>query len=117
MSNVIEDSMRVVCKEAVDSLNAVKTFSPKGHPTGKYSKDWTFEVEPVKRFTRKARVYNEDHYRLTHLLENGHALVRGGRAIGKGSVDAYVHIAPVNDKAHERFVEEVINRIAEIESS
>lgn len=115
LSGVIEDSMKTVCKEAVADLNAVKTFSPNGNPTGAYSRDWTYEVKPVKRYTRQAIVYNEDHYRLTHLLENGHALKRGGRVYG--SVRAYEHIYPINEKAQERFIEEVVNAITDIKSN
>lgn len=109
ISGAIEDTMKKVCQDACDDLKAVKRFSPNGNPSGAYSKDWTYEVKPVKRFTRKAIVYNEDHYRLTHLLENGHALVRGGRTYGH--VKSYEHIYPINEKAHKQFVEEVIECI------
>lgn len=114
VNQVIDDAMKATCEQAVSELKAVQSFSPNGHPSGKYSADWTYEIKPIRRYTRQAKVYNEDHYRLTHLLENGHALVRGGRKVG--NVKGFEHIAPVNEKAHEQIINEIINRVTDYET-
>lgn len=113
VNEVIDDAMKEVGTEARDQLRSVKQFSPQGNPTGKYSKDWQIEVQPVKRYSRKYVVYNEEHYRLTHLLESGHAKVLWGHDTGE-DVPGYKHIEPVNNKVQERLAEEVIERIIEL---
>lgn len=114
VNEVIDDAMMATAKEAEQELKAVSRFSENGNPTGVYSADWTFGVQPVKRYSRQIVVYNADHYRLTHLLEFGHALKRGGRKYGQ--VQGYEHIKPVNDKAQENFINEVVERITELNS-
>lgn len=113
VNEVVDDAMRTVADEATEELKAVRYFSPKGNPTGEYSKDWVLDVEPVKRYSRKFVVHNEDHYRLTHLLESGHSKWLWGRDTG-AKVQGYSHIKPVNDKAQKRVVEEIIERVVDI---
>lgn len=72
--------------------------------TGKYNKSWTRKMER-KRLYASVKVYNKNHYRLTHLLEFGHAKVNGGRA------PAFPHIAPVNDRVEDMFVTEFLNAV------
>ena len=108
----LNESMKSVADMAVQELRAVSKFSPSGNPTGEYSKDWDKKSEAITRLSNKIIVYNEDHYRLTHLLEKGHALRRGGRKIG--SVKAYPHIEPVEQKVISEFEKDVIDRITNI---
>lgn len=110
--DALNESMKKVSDMAVQELRSVSRFSPKGNPTGEYSKDWDKKSEAITKFTNKIIVYNEDHYRLTHLLEKGHALRRGGR--NYGSVKAYPHIRPVEQKVISEFENDVINRITNI---
>lgn len=49
--------------------------------------------------------YNKKYYRLTHLLEFGHATRNGGRT------KAIPHIRPTEDKYREKFVEELERKI------
>lgn len=46
-------------------------------------------------------VHNKEHYRLTHLLEKGHAKRSGGRT------RAIPHIAPAEEAAKEKFIQDV----------
>ena len=113
VSTVIDDAMKEVARESAEDLKAVRRFSPNGSPSGEYSKDWTWKIEPAKRWIRRVVVYNDEHYRLTHLLESGHSKYLWGRPTGQ-SVRGYEHIKPINDKAQEHFEAAVERRIQEI---
>lgn len=97
--DVLNESVKEVSDEAAEKLRAVDHFAPGRTPSGDYSGSWTNEPVPVGRFSVKNVVHNEEHYRLTHLLENGHVSRNGtGRTFGR--VQAYPHIAPVNEWAN-----------------
>lgn len=109
---VLESCVKEVADEAVTKLQAVKHFAPGRNPSGDYSKDWTQDTMPTARLKTKTVVHNEDHYRLTHLLENGHVSRNGtGRTFGR--VPAYPHIAPVNDWAEKQLPKLVKERLSE----
>lgn len=61
----------------------------------KYHGSWGVTVQKA-RLGVTAVIHNKKYYRLTHLLEKGHVLRRGGRQIG--TVRAFPHIAPVEQK-------------------
>jgi hypothetical protein len=89
------DEVRAEIQQAQDELSddgvqMLKASSPAD--TGKYASSW-------KRKKTKTGyvIYNEKYYRLTHLLENGHAKRGGGR------VAARVHIRPVEQRLVEQF--------------
>ena len=103
---VMDDAIKETTDEAVRDLHAVNNFSPKGSPTGAYSKSWTSEQRLTSRYSKTSTVYNENHYRLTHLLESGHSKVLWGRKTGE-RVSAYPHIAPINEKAQESVIRKV----------
>lgn len=110
---VIRESVEQVSKEAVEKLQAVSTFAPGGHPSGDYSKSWTVEDVKTGRFRHKTVVHNEEHYRLSHLLEKGHVTRNGtGRTFGRTT--AYPHIAPVNEWAASELPKEVERRLRNI---
>lgn len=84
------------------------------HPSGsgeygswdKYNRDWgIFQTKTDKKNHIKATVHNKEHYRLTHLLEKGHALIGGGRT------RAFPHILPVAKEAEDELVENIKKRI------
>ena len=88
-----------VAKECKTNLEA---DSPK--KTGKYAKSWTVTVTENTALSKHVVIHNKE-YRLTHLLENGHAKRNGGRT------RAFPHIKPNEEKANAEFekrVEEVI---------
>lgn len=71
----LESAVDTTAKEIVKELKAT---SPKR--SGEYAKSWTQNRTPLKKGTGYGRIaYNKDHYRLTHLLEYGHAKRGGGR--------------------------------------
>lgn len=109
-ATVVEESAKEVADKAVSKLQSVARFNPNRNPSGDYSKDWTDEQFVTGRFTTRVVVFNQDHYRLTHLLENGHVSRNGtGRTFGR--VKAYPHIAPVNDWAEAEIPRVVKERL------
>ena len=67
---------------------------------GKYRKSWKNKVLRGRGHI-SVTVYNAKYYRLTHLLEYGHAKRNGGRT------KAFNHIEPVEKMVSEKFVESV----------
>lgn len=89
VTEVVEDT----AKKANAELRKTSTGEFKNR-TGAYRRSWTRQITKTN-ISVKATVYNRDHYRLTHLLEFGHVLKRGGRTIGV--VKAFPHIEGVNN--------------------
>ena len=89
----IEDKIDLIAEDVVnEAVTELKTTSPKRH--GKYARNWRFKKNAKGSYV----IYNADPtYRLTHLLENGHALRNGGRS------QAFPHIKPVEEKVKENF--------------
>lgn len=98
VKGIDEDAERVA-EETVKELQASSPRRKGG--SGDYAKSW------AKKRNEKGKwvVYNKDHYRLTHLLEKGHAKRNGGR------VAPQVHIKPVEEKVIADFEEAVEKRI------
>lgn len=98
--NITQGITAVGYEAAKECRKELKQTSPKRH--GDYSKSWAISKqnsrpgEPMRYI-----VHNREHYRLTHLLEKGHAKRGGGR------VPAQVHIAPVEKMVKEKFVQDV----------
>lgn len=100
---VVDEAVKITAKEAAGEL---KKANPPG--SGKYGKwdkynaSWTVsQTKTDMRYHYKATVHNKKYYRLTHLLEKGHALPQGGRS------KAFPHIAPVEAKANEKLLERI----------
>lgn len=90
-------SSEKVGKAAVKQL---KQTSPKRY--GKYAKSWTMKTEPEVGQPHKRIVHvKAPHYRLTHLLEHGHAKVGGGR------VEGIPHVRPAEEEVIREFTREV----------
>lgn len=70
----------------------------------KYPKGWSVRIK-AGRLDVEGIVYNKDHYRLTHLLEFGHATRNGGRT------KAFPHIAEVNAFAQKDVLERLREKL------
>ncbi len=77
---------------AQDTVKRLKQTSPK--LTGEYRKGWK-----TKKVKTAQVIHNKTEYRLTHLLEKGHAKRGGGR------VAAIPHIAPAEEIAIRDYIE------------
>lgn len=92
---VVADAVKQTATATVKEIRAkAKAEFPDG--TGDYAKSWTQKVDgSLKKTGKIARIVfaKAPFYRLTHLLENGHAKVNGGRVEGRP------HVAPAAEKA------------------
>ena len=108
-SDDISDGIKNLSDECADELKEeLKKTSPRKR--GKYAKAWKVKNLSNGRLNYANVVYNP-RGQLTHLLENGHALRRGGRSIG--IVKAYPHISPAENKIKKKYengIKEIITK-------
>lgn len=102
---VLDQSAKNVAKETVEEL---KETSPKRHGKygGKYAKGWAFRRETTLKGSSYV-IYNPKHYRLTHLLEKGHAKVNGGRT------RKFPHIQPAEQRAVKGYEQTIRRRLSQ----
>lgn len=99
VTEAVNETVQDVAEKAAAELKTAGDF--KGR---KYRASWSTEVQKKVGYT-DATVFNKKHYRLTYLLEFGHAKQNGGRT------RSFPHIAPVNDKVAEMFETELQKRL------
>jgi len=86
---VIQSTIDTTARDAAQKL---KAESARTHGNGEYARNWA-----VKKERGSAVVYNKaPTYRLTHLLENGHDIVRNGKKVGEYRPKEK-HIKPVEE--------------------
>lgn len=93
----MDEIVKRVGKAGVSALKSSSRSTFGG--TGKYASGWTSQVE-TNRYGTVVTIYNK-YPGLPHLLENGHAKRGGGRVQGR------THIAPVEEKMVNEFIEGV----------
>ena len=85
---------------AVTVRKEAKQNSPRN--TGTYAKSWKYKKVSETTTDLTMVVYvDPPHYRLTHLLEYGHALRKGGRA------RAIPHIKPAEEVGRQQMIDEI----------
>lgn len=95
---VAEGIKKAVNDVAKETVRTLKTTSPRSLRGGKYARGWTLRVEFESPEDIRVRISNRTKPQLTHLLENGHAKVNGGRVDGKP------HIRPAEQAAADKLV-------------
>ena len=93
ISDIVEKDANEIGKEATNKL---KQTSPKG-ATGEYAKGWKLRKDKKGKNNYIIKLYNKDHYQLTHLLEFGHATANGGHT------ESQPHIRPVEQEYGKKF--------------
>ena len=98
-SEIVVEKVASECsyKAAKVARDLVRTGISHGR---KYNSGWK-----IKRNKDEAIVYNASQPGLTHLLENGHDIVRNGQKVGHA--EGIPHIKPAEEIASKRFVEMV----------
>lgn len=104
-----EISTQAIEQAAKETVRYLKANSPKGtRKNKKYAMTW--KADKNKHFTGAYKwsmtVYNDKNYRLTHLLEYGHAKQNGGRT------NAQPHIAPAEELCEQFLMDAVLDIIS-----
>lgn len=107
---VLDKAVSSVAEDSAIKLRGHRKFNPRRNPSGKYAESWKAEQVTKGRIYTKWVVHNVEHYRLTHLLENGH-VSRNGTGRTFGFVQAYPHISEVNEWVRSALPEEVERRL------
>lgn len=113
----ISDEVKEVSDKLIkEASKELKTISPKAKKTvilksgksvssGSYAKSWSTKNGKKATDIYSKIAYNREHYRLTHLLEFGHANRDGSRT------KAIPHIRKTEDKYREKFIQELESKI------
>ena len=118
LENWSNDVVKRAANEAFEETAAAAAKSlrqggPYQERTGRYTKDWTYDQRSGRTSVITGlngySVYNKKNYQLTHLLEKGHQLRRGGRTYG--NVKAFEHIAPVNETLGDLAVSKITQKV------
>lgn len=108
--DVADATKRAATEAAQDTVKELRDTSPRRESTGgAYANSWSHKKTSEDRYGVHEVVYNKKHYRLTHLLEYGHANARGG-----GRTPAHPHIAKAEGNAIETFEEKTRRYINDI---
>lgn len=108
---VMENVNEAVREVADDSRKELKVAGNFKNRSGDYRKGWRVTFNQL-RYGIEAVVHNKV-YQLTHLLESGHAKWLFGRDTGE-EVQAFPHIAEVNEEAQRKLEEEIVRRVNDI---
>ena len=101
----VADSVPTIAEETVDDISSKASELFNG--TGEYAISWTTDKVNPTRYSTATIIHSvAPFYRLTHLLEKGHAKAGGGRVKGRK------HIKPAEENAVKKLeekIKEVIN--------
>ena len=110
--SITVSTLKDVSDQAVNELKTAGDFE-NHRKRGGYRSTWTAELRKfASRFRVSAVIYNKKNYRLTHLLEHGHAIVKRGEVVGKAS--AKPHIEDVEEWAIKKFEQELADGLSRL---
>ena len=99
-ADLATEDLKKAVKSAGEAVrDEIREKAPKR--TGAYRQSWAVKNTKETANSLEVTVYSRDRYRLTHLLEFGHAKRGGGRVSGRP------HIAPAEKTGMERLEAEV----------
>ncbi|MBR1556078.1 MAG: HK97 gp10 family phage protein [Oscillospiraceae bacterium] len=104
----VNAEMKKAIRKTANSIKKeISVTAPKD--TEHYAKTWRIAYSEDSIYSFRSTVHAKD-YQIAHLLENGHALRRGGRTIGDGSVSPKPHIEPAREHG-EQLLTELIEKV------
>lgn len=86
-AEAVEAATDLTAAETVDRLRSTSPRQPGG---GEYAASWTSEVWQKRYKGIYKRLISAREYRLTHLLEYGHRLVRDGKEVGYAAARPHI---------------------------
>ena len=99
-SDLAADEMKKAVRKCGDTVRkTIKATAPVR--TGAYAKSWRTKRVEETAATLKLVVHSPTHYRIAHLLENGHAKRGGGR------VSARPHIAAAEEAGERQLLSDI----------
>lgn len=96
-----------VASDAVKKLKQTSPKKKKGKKAGHYAKSWDIDKKSKTNYAETI-IYNKD-YQLTHLLENGHDIIRNGKVVGHA--DPQPHIKPVEEWVQDEMVKRLEKKL------
>ena len=103
MAKAAEDTAKASVQELKQSSPKNQKDGPKVR-RGKYARGWKVKEEKSTTIPTYT-VHNATDYQLTHLLEYGHVLRKGGRVYGRAK--PYPHIAKAEAAAIKSFEQSI----------
>jgi len=101
-----ETTDEIMAQTAKETVSDLKTSSPKGKgkSRGAYANSWA-----VKKEKHQYIVHNKKHYRLTHLLNNGHVIANQYGEYGRTTGDN--HIGKAEERAEKKLIDTLEARL------
>lgn len=107
VDNTMIEVEEEVANEAVKKLKQTSPKKKKGKKAGHYAKLWAIDQKSKKQYAQTI-IHNKD-YQLTHLLENGHDIIRNNKVVGHASPQP--HIKPVEEWVQKEMVERIEKKL------
>lgn len=107
--DVADVTKQAVVETTIEAVQELRRNSPRRVGGGRYANSWDEKTVSENRFKVNKIVYNKKYYRLTHLLEKGHANARGG-----GRTPAHPHIGLAEQRAMELLEEKMRQYIHDV---
>ena len=95
------------CKEAADEIaQEIRNNALTLWPGSDYPKNWTVSKEKGSYI-----VHNKKTYRLAHLLNNGHRIIKNGRVVGQAKAKPHIPKHDEVEKITTEIVEKRLNQL------
>lgn len=95
------------CKEAADEIaQDIRNKALSLWPSSDYPKNWTVSKEKGSYI-----VHNKKTYRLAHLLNNGHRIIKNGRVVGHAKANPHILSQEEADKVTTEIIERRLNQL------
>lgn len=104
LAKALDDEIQDAAKEtANDTVDRLEYLAPVGY-TGNYAR--SFKARKQRDGSYAVAAFKNHQWSLSHLIENGHATVNGGRT------QAQPHFEPAHKEARDEFLELVEEKVS-----